>query len=120
MPRRRYRKRRYTKKKPKYGYFGRFGSDATKAMRMAGKALAMLNTENKYRDYNTTISNQTTTATIVQLFPISQGTDNINRIGDNLRVKSIGGRFQVHRNSSSTQPTNLRIIIGVDHQSNGS
>lgn len=118
MPYRRKYRRPYRKRKPKYGYFGKAGSDATKAMRMAGKALALLNVEEHVVDNNISIANQTTAATIGNLFSITQGDGIANRQGNSIKATQIHGRFTVYKNASASE-SSIRIIVGIDHQSNG-
>lgn len=113
-PRRRYPPRQQT------GYFGQAGVDATKALRMAGKALALLNTEEKYVDNNTAISNQTTTATIQTLFAPTQGDTQTTRNGNSMKVTKVHGKIDVYRNTSSTfVSTSCRVMVLIDHQPNG-
>lgn len=113
------RKRRYYKRRqPRYGYFGKFGNDATKAIKMAGKALSLINVENHRYDNTTSIANQTTTATVQTLGAIAQGDNVSNRQGNSIKMTQIDGRIGVYHNGSATK-TFTRVIVGVDHQCNG-
>lgn len=122
MPyRRTYRKRPYRKRpyKKKYGYFGQAGNDAQKALRMAGKALALINPEHKYNDINGTLS-PTTTASIGNIFAPTQGDGATSRDGDSIKVTDLMLHSTLFRNQSSTQISTLfRLIIGIDTQPNG-
>lgn len=118
MPYRRRYNRRRPRQRPRYGYFGRFGNDATKAMRMAGKALSLLNVETHRYDNNTAIASQNTTGTVHNLFGIPQGDDTGNRQGNSIKLTRIDGRIAVFLNGVTAQ-TVCRIIIGIDHQANG-
>lgn len=95
-----------------YGYFGKFGNDATKAIKMAGKALALINTEHKHID----VQNVTTTALLLdntkiqQLNPVVQGTDDNNRIGNSVKNTSIYLR-EYYTNPSTTDVKIIRRLI---------
>lgn len=120
----RYQKRRprrnYRRKAPKYGYFGKAGSDASKALAMAGKALSLINTEFFVSDNTTAIATQTTTGTVQNLFSIAQGDTDNDRQGNSIKCKSIHGKLEFIYNASSTQVGQVaRVMILIDHQTNG-
>lgn len=121
MPQRRtvYRKRRKQQYRKKYGYFGKFGNDATKALKMAGKALSMLNTEDKFRDNFQTSFSSTTTPSLTLLNELGQGTAESNRIGASVKNKSIYIRFFCDNNQSNPAPQYVRYMIVKDKQPNG-
>lgn len=112
----RYKRRRYYKKK-KYGYFGQAGADATKALRMAGKALSLINVEHKSLDSNAQISPSTSTSPIL-LFNPGQGTTDSDRVGDSIKITSIHARFQAEQNASATN-TFMRVMLVIDQSPNG-
>lgn len=118
-PRRRnyYRRRPYNRR-TRYGYFGKAGSDATKALQMAGKALSLINVEFKHNDNTTSIANQTTSATVQNLFIPTQGDTDTNRNGDSVKVVSLQAKFDIYHNSSATN-TITRIMLIQDKQTNG-
>lgn len=109
-PRRNYRK----KKQP---YFGQFGNDATRALKMAGKALSLINTEHKAVDADNQVSVTTTAQTILLFAPI-QGTTDSTRVGDSVKITNIQARFQAQINPSATN-TFLRVMLVIDHSPNG-
>lgn len=103
-----------------YGYFGKAGSDAQKALQMAGKALSLINVEHHSYDNSVTIATQTTTATVQNVLATAQGDGVADRQGNSIKVTKVQGRFTVYHNTSSTQPgTTTRILVLVDHQANG-
>ena len=121
MPQRRavYRKRRYRRPQKRYGYFGKFGNDATKALKMAGKALSMLNTEDKFRDNYQTSADSTTTPSLTLLNELGQGTSESNRIGSSVKNKSLYLRFFCDNNQANSAPQYVRYIVVKDKQPNG-
>lgn len=120
------RRRRYSRKRrcPKqYGYFGKAGHHASiglKAAKMAGKALAMLNTEEKVFQLSATTTPTVATASVDPLFYPAQGTNNTERIGNNCKVTTIA--IRAHLALDPLSPTNyetIRILLVKDNQSNG-
>ncbi len=119
MPyRRNYRRRNNRRRAPRYGYFGRAGNDATTALRMAGKALALINPEYKNIDANTTSSAVSTTPVITQISNVAQGDSRITRTGDSIKVSRIDVRYQAAMSSSATSSA-FRIMLVLDTQTNG-
>ena len=116
---RRARRRNY-RRRPRYGYFGKAGSDAQKALSMAGKALSLINAERKYVDANSEVTAQTTSPTYVLLNGTNQGDDNIGeRVGRSIKMTSVYARAQLTFNAAATN-TFFRCMIVKDRQSNGS
>lgn len=121
MYQRRYRsrrpQRRYQRRPAKHGYFGQAGTDASKALAMAGKALSLINTEHKIIDADAS-ANVTTTAQIILLNGVGQGDDNFQRNGRSIKMTSTYFRGTAVKATPATT-TFLRMMIVEDHQCNG-
>lgn len=109
---RNYRRRRYYRKGKKYGYFGKFGNDATRALKMAGKALALINTEHKHIDTENLSSGATPIpgTTMYHLNNIIQGTNDNERIGNSVKNTSIYLR-EFWTNPSTTDNKVIRRLV---------
>lgn len=86
------RRRRFQKKKPNryskwYKYASRGASLAAKALTVALATRKLLNVERKYLDTNSSIADQSTTATLVNLSIVPQGDTANTRDGQSIRAK---------------------------------
>lgn len=117
------RRRSSRRSRSQYGYFGKFGSDANmawKAAKMASKALAMLNTEEKTFSVSASRTPTVATAAVDPLFYPAQGTSQSERIGNDAKVTSLAMRAHVSLDPLSTTTfETVRLLLVLDHQSNG-
>ena len=111
-----YRKRRYRSRR--YGYFGKAGSDAQKAVRMAGKALSLMNVEYKHHDVQISATGVSTTPIITELTNLSQGDTSSTRDGDSIKATAImlRGICAISPVASTSQ---YRVMLVQDKQTNG-
>lgn len=73
--------------------------------------------EQKYMDHTLAAQSVSSTATVNTLNAIAQGTDNTNRVGRKIRVKSLYVRGNIIAGDATN---NVMIWIGWDTQTNGS
>ncbi len=116
MPYKRRFRKRYRRRK-KYGYFGRAGNDAKSAMRMAGKALSLINVEYKNLDTQLTSQAQSDTPTITQITNMNRGDTTNTRDGSSVKFVQLYMRGFVRINASATR-TGFRILVVLDRQTN--
>ncbi len=103
-----YKKRRYKKK----NYNNR-------AIMLAKKALRMINAEYKLIDTSSiALSVPDGGGTVVQLTNIAQGTTNITRVGNGLKIASIYTKVMLHI-AAAASSSQVRIMLVHDRQTNG-
>lgn len=113
---RKYRRRRFVKK-PRYGYFGKAGSDAQKAIRMAGKALSLINVEFKYADDTQTLTPYVATPDFALLTGVPQGDSAASRDGNSVKITSLDLNVIVQPHTSSPQRGTIRMVLVRDENS---
>lgn len=65
-------------------------------------------------------TSMTTTISVLDIGTVAQGDDRENRQGDEIRIKSVFGRFLVYFTGASTSQTDFyRIMVLFDKQANG-
>lgn len=99
-------------------------NNAARAVSLAGQALMvangvknLINTEFKFNDVSST-TNVTTTAQIIDLTEIAEGTNNTERVGKSIRLKSLLQRGSA-RIDASASASALRAIIVHDMDNTG-
>lgn len=120
---RRYRRRNY-RRKPGYkrqfsnkrGYGMIDKTTAYTAYKMAGKALSLINAEEKLIDSDSS-ANVLNTPQFLLLNGVDLGTDNTNRIGRSIKMVSNYFRATVTKHASAST-TFLRCLIVMDKQPN--
>lgn len=77
----------------------------------------------KEKGVDTELNNDSvgTTPTVHDVGTVAQGDDRENRKGDEIRIKSVFGRFLIYQSASaaSTQTDFIRIMVLFDNQANG-
>lgn len=110
-----YRRRRfYRRRRPRRNIFYRRG--ANKAFRLAKFVASRLNTELKVLDQAATHT-PTTTGTFHLMNGMAKGTSDGQRVGQQVRFKSLQVRPRITINASATQ-TFIRLIVFIDRQPN--
>lgn len=112
MPRRRRRGRG-----KRYGYFGKFGNDAQLALKVAKRAMSLINVEKKYLDV-TGAADSSATLVATLLNGIAQGDTSITRNGDSIKYINCFIRMNFTLHASGTQ-SRVRVILLRDIQCNG-
>lgn len=127
MPYQRRYKRRY-QKRPKNDRIGtvakrnpqtsfNWAGAGNLALKMAGKALSLINAEEKIIDITTTLS-PSTTPTLTLLNGNTQGTGNSNRVGNSLKISQ--NYLQMTFASNAAGPlAHIKWAIVLDKQPNG-
>lgn len=107
--------RRYRRRSP--GYFGQAGVDARKAVRMAGKALSLLNTEFKYSDVYDTLNPYEANAGISLLTGVAQGDTAATRDGNSAKLMSLDLNVLVQPNATTPSVGTVRLCLVQDNNS---
>lgn len=104
----------------KKGYYGFKKNDslAMKALKVAHNVRQLINVEFKSNRTSGTVT-PSTTADVRVLCTPAQGTDDNNRVGNSIKLKSMFMRASLMENGSATYPTATRNIILIDRQPNG-
>lgn len=98
----------------KYGYFGRAGTDATRALKMAGKALSLLNVEYKHSDLVAVAAPYAGTAIINLLTGVAQGDTGQTRDGDSAKLTSLAINARCSFNGTASFRTVIRMALVHD------
>ncbi len=117
----RYNKRRSYQSKSRFnryaGYAGTVMSTATKALILAHGIKKLMNVEFKFHDVQTTQTDITTTANIIQLTNIPQGDISESRDGAQVKVTRLQIKYQL-RGHVNAVTTLVRCIVVKDSQTN--
>lgn len=89
------------------------------AIKGAKLAQAVLNSEKKHYDKYSSSLALRTSGTIIPLSTVAQGTDNNDRVGRSIYVKSIQGKFRIQHNDDTYNDQLVRLIIFYDTEQNG-
>lgn len=120
MPRKNYRKR--IRRRPnKAPYFGKFGSDAKRALKLALYLKSMINAEKKFivNDFTSPHIEPTTSGQIELLTAMEQGDTQSQRQGNSLKANSIALRYSTLMNPLATGSSIIRVIVLQEKVSNG-
>lgn len=117
-------KKRYNKRNPASSsgnnVLRQVGSVASTALNIAKFAASVLNVEDKYKLTSFNASVSSTAPAQVVLNGINQGTDNTERIGRQIRLKSIHWRAVFTKNASlATQQLAYYVVIDKKHDGGG-
>lgn len=80
-------------------------------------ALSQLNTEKKVHQFQVSSTATTAVPYIITINSLSQGTDNINRIGDSVRWSSIHLKYSL--DNHATTDLRVRVLLVRDHSPGG-
>jgi hypothetical protein len=109
-------------KKSRYSKYSKYGNTAytvsKRALQIALMTKKLLNVEYKIIDTQLSLAAISTTANILQLTNIAQGTSDITREGNQIKISSIQFKYYMEINASTTA-TALRFILVQDKQTNG-
>lgn len=110
-------KRRPMRRKPQYSYFGKAGIDAQKAVRMAGKALSLLNVEYKYADDTQTLTPFVGTPDFALLTGVPQGDTAASRDGNSVKLTSLDLNIVVQPHPTTPSRGTIRMVLVRDENS---
>lgn len=113
-----YKKTRSGYKRKKNVYYKRTFNKGAKALTLAKKAIRQLNSEKKWVDKINLTQAVSSTAAIVHLLDLQQGTGAETRIGDQVKLMSMYLRMRLIQNQAATL-TSSRVMIVRDSQCNG-
>lgn len=111
--------RKGKKNEPTYKRYIRYASTAQKALSIAKSVAELINVEHKENIKSAQNIPITTGGTMIGLSLIEQGTGHYQRNGMSIKLRSIFGRAHFIRNTSSGSNVSVRMIMFIDHQTNG-
>lgn len=121
MPRRYYRRRRYTRRRKSVPWYNKKYTPlqlAQKAISGVRYLKGLVNSE-KFKHDMTSSSTITRTGTMLHLTNIAQGDGDGQRTGNSIFVRNVGIRFSILYNTSGASAQRVRMMLVIDSQQVG-